>query len=172
MSLFCHHRYVNICHYSAIIYLSIYVTILSPYICQYISSFPVFQVLREQGLGKYCDEDFIRTAKREMQEAMDLTDEEFDAAAQQLLETEQLSLSSWSGEDRAAVTTSVTTTPLTGDRRLSTPTVVTPDSDRTTGPPGDSGGLLPPLSGARTPDMSRATANTSDISNGFTDTHL
>jgi voltage-dependent calcium channel L type alpha-1D len=44
------------------------------------------QVLVEQGLGKYCDEDFVRTASREMQEAMDMTPEEMEAAAQEILQ--------------------------------------------------------------------------------------
>lgn len=48
-----------------------------------------FQVLREQGLGKYCDPEFVRAASREMQEAMDMTPEEFDAAAHQLLAAER-----------------------------------------------------------------------------------
>ena len=47
------------------------------------------QVLRDQGLGKYCDPEFVRAASREMQEAMDMTPEEFDAAAHQLLSAEQ-----------------------------------------------------------------------------------
>lgn len=46
------------------------------------------QVLRDQGLGKYCDPEFVRAASREMQEAMDMTPEEFDAAAHQLLASE------------------------------------------------------------------------------------
>ena len=46
-------------------------------------------MLRDQGLGKYCDPEFVRAASREMQEAMDMTPEEFDAAAHQLLSAEQ-----------------------------------------------------------------------------------
>lgn len=46
------------------------------------------QVLRDQGLGKYCDPEFVAAASREMQEAMDMTPEEFDAAAHQLLTAE------------------------------------------------------------------------------------
>ena len=49
----------------------------------------MFQVLRDQGLGKYCDPEFVRAASREMQEAMDMTPEEFDAAAHQLLAAER-----------------------------------------------------------------------------------
>lgn len=48
----------------------------------------VGRVLRDQGLGKYCDPEFVRAASREMQEAMDMTPEEFDAAAHQLLTAE------------------------------------------------------------------------------------
>lgn len=33
----------------------------------------------EQGLGKYCDKDFVQSTSREMQEALDLTQEEMDA---------------------------------------------------------------------------------------------
>ena len=47
------------------------------------------QVLRDQGLGKYCDPEFVRAASREMQEAMDMTPEEFDEAAHRLLQAEQ-----------------------------------------------------------------------------------
>lgn len=39
----------------------------------------------EQGLGKYCDPDFVRYTSREMQEALDMTREEMDQAAHQLL---------------------------------------------------------------------------------------
>jgi len=39
----------------------------------------------EQGLGKYCDADFVRYTSREMQEALDMTQEEMDRAAHQLL---------------------------------------------------------------------------------------
>ena len=47
------------------------------------------QVLREQGLGKHCDPDFIAAATLEMQEAMNMTAEEFEAAAGQLLQAEK-----------------------------------------------------------------------------------
>ena len=59
--------------------------------------FQLLQVLRDQGLGKYCDPEFVRAASREMQEAMDMTAEEFDEAAHRLLEAEnegQIRLSS------------------------------------------------------------------------------
>ncbi|XP_037051066.1 muscle calcium channel subunit alpha-1 isoform X2 [Bradysia coprophila] len=45
----------------------------------------VGRVLVEQGLGKYCDPDFVRYTSREMQEALDMTSEEMDMAAHQLL---------------------------------------------------------------------------------------
>ncbi|XP_034935065.1 muscle calcium channel subunit alpha-1 isoform X9 [Chelonus insularis] len=45
----------------------------------------VGRVLAEQGLGKYCDPDFVRYTSREMQEALDMTREEMDRAAHQLL---------------------------------------------------------------------------------------
>lgn len=35
-------------------------------------------MLVEQGLGKYCDPEFIKTTSREMQEALDMTQEEMD----------------------------------------------------------------------------------------------
>ncbi len=43
------------------------------------------QVLAQQGLGKYCDPDFVKAASREMAEAMDMTQEEFDKAAHDLM---------------------------------------------------------------------------------------
>ncbi|XP_051160359.1 muscle calcium channel subunit alpha-1 isoform X2 [Leptopilina boulardi] len=45
----------------------------------------VGRVLVEQGLGKYCDPEFVRYTSKEMQEAMDMTREEMDRAAHQLL---------------------------------------------------------------------------------------
>lgn len=42
-------------------------------------------MLAEQGLGKYCDPEFVRYTSREMQEALDMTQEEMDRAAHQLL---------------------------------------------------------------------------------------
>lgn len=47
------------------------------------------KVLVEQGLGKYCDPDFVRYTSREMQEALDMTSEEMDMAAHQLLSQER-----------------------------------------------------------------------------------
>ena len=48
-----------------------------------------FKVLQEQGLGRHIDEDFIAAAAVEMQEAMNMTAEEFNAAAEQLLLAER-----------------------------------------------------------------------------------
>lgn len=45
----------------------------------------VGRVLAEQGLGKYCDTDFVRYTSKEMQEALDMTQEEMDRAAHHLL---------------------------------------------------------------------------------------
>ncbi|KAM7341447.1 ca[2+]-channel protein alpha[[1]] subunit D isoform 4-T4 [Cochliomyia hominivorax] len=42
-------------------------------------------VLVAEGLGKYCDSDFVGSATREMQEALDMTPEEMDIAAHQIL---------------------------------------------------------------------------------------
>lgn len=49
----------------------------------------VGRILAEQGLGKYCDPDFVRYTSKEMQEAMDMTQEEMDRAAHQLLQQER-----------------------------------------------------------------------------------
>lgn len=43
------------------------------------------QVLAQQGLGKYCDPDFVRYTSNEMQEALEMTREEMDLAAHELL---------------------------------------------------------------------------------------
>ena len=45
-------------------------------------------MLREQGLGRHIDEDFIAAATVEMREAMNMSAEEFEAAAEQLLMAE------------------------------------------------------------------------------------
>ncbi|XP_037069843.1 muscle calcium channel subunit alpha-1-like isoform X3 [Pollicipes pollicipes] len=46
----------------------------------------VGRVLADQGLGAYCDDpQFVRTASRELQEAMDMTPEQLDRAAHALL---------------------------------------------------------------------------------------
>lgn len=47
------------------------------------------QVLLEQGLGKYADPEFVRNTSREMREALDMTREEMDRAAHQLLQQER-----------------------------------------------------------------------------------
>ncbi|CAH0562347.1 unnamed protein product [Brassicogethes aeneus] len=49
----------------------------------------VGRILAEQGLGKYCDPEFVRYTSKEMQEAMDMTQEEMDRAAHQLLQQER-----------------------------------------------------------------------------------
>ncbi|XP_072402636.1 muscle calcium channel subunit alpha-1 isoform X6 [Diabrotica undecimpunctata] len=50
----------------------------------------VGRILAEQGLGKYCDQDFVRYTSKEMQEALDMTQEEMDRAAHQILQQEKL----------------------------------------------------------------------------------
>ncbi|XP_076351266.1 muscle calcium channel subunit alpha-1-like isoform X2 [Tachypleus tridentatus] len=45
----------------------------------------VGRVLHEQGLGKYCDPEFVRTTQRELAEAIDMTQEEMDRAAHHIL---------------------------------------------------------------------------------------
>ncbi|XP_071054916.1 muscle calcium channel subunit alpha-1 [Onthophagus taurus] len=49
----------------------------------------VGRILAEQGLGKYCDPDFVRYTSKEMQEALDMTQEEMDRAAHSLLQQER-----------------------------------------------------------------------------------
>lgn len=39
----------------------------------------------EQGLGKYCDADFVHCTQLEMQEALEMTQEEMDLAAHELM---------------------------------------------------------------------------------------
>ncbi|CAB0011622.1 unnamed protein product [Nesidiocoris tenuis] len=43
------------------------------------------RVLVQQGLGRFCDPDFVRCTSREMQEALDMTAEEMDRAAHRIL---------------------------------------------------------------------------------------
>ncbi|XP_065218942.1 muscle calcium channel subunit alpha-1 isoform X4 [Planococcus citri] len=50
----------------------------------------VGRVLAEQGLAKYCDEDFVRYTSRELQEALNMTKEEIDRAAHRILLQEQM----------------------------------------------------------------------------------
>ncbi|BES91322.1 Voltage gated calcium channel Hypothetical protein domain [Nesidiocoris tenuis] len=45
----------------------------------------VGRVLVQQGLGRFCDPDFVRCTSREMQEALDMTAEEMDRAAHRIL---------------------------------------------------------------------------------------
>ena len=47
------------------------------------------QALADQGLGPYCDAQFVQTTRREMQEAMDLTSDQFERAAHALLSRSQ-----------------------------------------------------------------------------------
>ncbi|XP_068624737.1 muscle calcium channel subunit alpha-1-like [Battus philenor] len=57
----------------------------------------ITRVLMEQGLGKYCDKDFIQSTSREMQEALDLTQEEMDTAANQIILQERKMKSAQNG---------------------------------------------------------------------------
>lgn len=54
----------------------------------------------EQGLGKYCDTDFVRYTSREMQEALEMTREEMDLAAHELLLAQQTGDAKTSMKDR------------------------------------------------------------------------
>ncbi|CAG4985227.1 unnamed protein product [Colias eurytheme] len=45
----------------------------------------IARVLTEQGLGKYCDAEFLQSTAREMQDALDLSQEEMDTAANQII---------------------------------------------------------------------------------------
>ncbi|KAF6217290.1 hypothetical protein GE061_001644 [Apolygus lucorum] len=45
----------------------------------------VGRVLVQQGLGRFCDPDFVRCTSKEMQEALDMTEEEMDRAAHRIL---------------------------------------------------------------------------------------
>ncbi|XP_063630082.1 muscle calcium channel subunit alpha-1-like isoform X3 [Cydia splendana] len=45
----------------------------------------VTRVLAEQGLAAYCDAEFVRNTSREMQEALEMTQEQMDRAAHQLM---------------------------------------------------------------------------------------
>lgn len=46
-------------------------------------------MLVAEGLGKYCDSEFVGQATREIQEALDMTLEEMNSAARELLAYEQ-----------------------------------------------------------------------------------
>ncbi|CAH1121808.1 unnamed protein product [Ceutorhynchus assimilis] len=58
----------------------------------------VGRILVEQGLGKFCDPEFVRNTSKEMQEALDMTQEEMDRAAHQLLQHERQLKSSRGGQ--------------------------------------------------------------------------
>lgn len=49
----------------------------------------VGRILAEQGLGKYCDDVFVQNTSKELREALNMTKEEMDSAAHQLLTREQ-----------------------------------------------------------------------------------
>lgn len=51
----------------------------------------------EQGLGKFCDPDFVRYTSREMRDALNLTSQEMDEAAHQIMLQER---SSTSGDNK------------------------------------------------------------------------
>ena len=55
----------------------------------------VGRVLRDQGLGRHIDEDFIAAATTEMQEAMGMSPAEFEAAAAALLAAENEGAFRW-----------------------------------------------------------------------------
>uniref|UniRef100_T1E1N8 Voltage-dependent L-type calcium channel subunit alpha n=1 Tax=Cupiennius salei TaxID=6928 RepID=T1E1N8_CUPSA len=48
----------------------------------------VGRVLQEQGLGRYCDPEFVKATQRELAEAINMTPEELDRAAHRLLQAE------------------------------------------------------------------------------------
>lgn len=52
----------------------------------------IWQVLADQGLGKYCDPEFVRTTSREIAEALEMTSEEMDRAAHDILSASQQEL--------------------------------------------------------------------------------
>ncbi|XP_071552405.1 muscle calcium channel subunit alpha-1-like isoform X37 [Panulirus ornatus] len=54
----------------------------------------VGRVLADQGLGKYCDPEFVRTTSREIAEALDMTTEEMDRAAHNILSASQQEIAS------------------------------------------------------------------------------
>lgn len=49
----------------------------------------VSRILNEEGLGQFCDPDFVRHTSREIQIALDMTQEEMDRAAHQILQQEK-----------------------------------------------------------------------------------
>ncbi|OQR67122.1 voltage-dependent calcium channel type D subunit alpha-1-like [Tropilaelaps mercedesae] len=60
-----------------------------------LTSLNVLTVL--QGLGKYCDPDFVRATQRELAEAFNLTQEQMDRAAHEILQAESRRHSTPSG---------------------------------------------------------------------------
>ncbi|XP_049533955.1 muscle calcium channel subunit alpha-1-like isoform X5 [Anopheles darlingi] len=70
----------------------------------------VGRVLAQQGLGKYCDLDLVHCAQMEMQEALDMTQEEMDLAAHELMLEERFNRKNGSNarsNPRRGVNTSV-----------------------------------------------------------------
>lgn len=57
----------------------------------------------EQGLGKYCDPDFVRNTSREIAEALQMTHEEMDRAAHNLLSTSTQNLPENMSSSTAAI---------------------------------------------------------------------
>ena len=51
--------------------------------------FSLVKVLSEGGLGKYCDPEFVRTASKEMAEALEMSRAELDRAAHQIISVSQ-----------------------------------------------------------------------------------
>lgn len=43
--------------------------------------------MTEQGLGKYCDPDFVRTASKEMFDALEMSSDEIERAAHNIIST-------------------------------------------------------------------------------------
>jgi len=68
----------------------------------------VGRVLREQGLGRHIDQDFIAAATTEMQEAMGMTPQEFESAAAALLAAETEGAFRMPGRDMSVTESLVT----------------------------------------------------------------
>jgi len=99
----------------------------------------VGRVLREQGLGRHIDDDFIAAATTEMQEAMNMTPAEFEAAAAQLLAAENEGAFRMPGRDFSiseSLMTSSEALTLTPEPALSQGTLTpTPSFDLDMSPP-------------------------------------
>jgi len=99
----------------------------------------VGRVLREQGLGRHIDDDFIAAATTEMQEAMNMTPAEFEAAAAQLLAAENEGAFRMPGRDFSiseSLMTSSEALTLTPEPALSQGTLTpTPSFDLEMSPP-------------------------------------